>query len=168
MPSSYSRRARQPLFHDYHVEATAFLYEVVRCADCLREARAFDREPALHFGARWGVLRAIERCGGAPTFSDLGRLLKISRQAAREQAIKVAEAGLVELFPTPNDRRTFQVALTPDGRRALERQRMPQFGWMFTLLNGLEPSTMRETHHVLTVIRRRLERYEQEMRRARR
>ena len=38
---------------------------------------------------------------------------------------------------------------------------MPDFGWVFTLLNGLEPSTMRETNHVLHVIRQRLERYQQ-------
>ncbi len=83
----------------------------------------------------------------------------MSRQAAREQAIKTAEAGLVELFTAPDDRRLLQVALTPAGRREIERQRMPDFGWVFTLLNGLEPSAMRETNHVLRVIRLRLERY---------
>ena len=137
MPSSQRhRRVRRPLFNEVHVEATAFLHEIVRVADCLREARAFDGEPALHFGARWQLLRAIERCGGAPTFADLARLLKMSRQAAREQALKTAEAGFVELFVAPDDRRLLQVALTPAGRRELERQRMPDFGWVFTLLKG--------------------------------
>ena len=41
---------------------------------------------------------------------------------------------------------------------------MPDFGWVFTLLNGLEPSAMRETNHVLRVIRQRLERDEREPR----
>ena len=45
---------------------------------------------------------------------------------------------------------------------------MPQFAWVFTLLNGLEPAAMRSTEHVLRVIRLRLERYEKERRRARR
>ena len=89
----------------------------------------------------------------------------MSRQAAREQALKTADAGLVELFTAPDDRRLLQVALTPAGRRELERQRMPDFGWVFTLLNGLEPSAMRETNHVLRVLRLRLERYQREMRR---
>jgi DNA-binding MarR family transcriptional regulator len=87
----------------------------------------------------------------------------MSRQAAREQALKTAEAGFVELFVAPDDRRLLQVALTPAGRRELERQRMPDFGWVFTLLKGLEPSTMRETNHVLHVIRQRLERYQKEL-----
>lgn len=89
----------------------------------------------------------------------------MSRQAAREQALKTAEAGLVELFTAPDDRRLLQVALTSAGRRELDRQRMPDFGWVFTLLNGLEPSAMCETNHVLRVLRQRLERYQREMRR---
>jgi DNA-binding MarR family transcriptional regulator len=89
----------------------------------------------------------------------------MSRQAAREQALKTAEAGLVELIAAPDDRRMLQVALTPAGRRELERQRLPDFGWVFTLLKGLEPLAMRETNHVLRVLRLRLERYRREMRR---
>ena len=82
----------------------------------------------------------------------------MSRQAAREQALKTAEAGLLELFTAPDDRRLLQVALAPRGRHELQRQRMPDFGWVFTLLNGLDPETMRSTQHVLRVLRRRLER----------
>jgi hypothetical protein len=81
MPSPFDKRSvpRQPLFREYHVEATAFLHEIVRTAGCLEEAKAFDGEPALFFGARWRLLRAIERCGGAPTFSDCARSFRISR-----------------------------------------------------------------------------------------
>jgi hypothetical protein len=36
LPSPFEKRnaPRQPLFHEYHVEATAFLHEIVRTADC--------------------------------------------------------------------------------------------------------------------------------------
>ena len=155
---------RKPLFREWHVEATAFLYEIVRTADALKEATAYDGDPALYFGARWRLLRAVERHGGAPTFAVLARSLGISRQAARELAVKASSAGVVELLTAPDDRRALQVALTHAGRRELERQRMPQFSWVFTLLNGLDEDAMHETHHVLEVIRRRLERYASEMR----
>jgi DNA-binding MarR family transcriptional regulator len=164
--SDAERSRRRALFHDYHVAATAFLYEIVMAADCLRVARAFDGAPAMYFGPRWRLLRAVERCGGAPTFADLGRLLGMSRQAARGHALVAARAGVVELFQASDDRRVWQVALTPAGRRALEQQRMPQFAWASTLLNGLESTEMRSAQHVLHVIRLRLERYEKEMRRA--
>jgi DNA-binding MarR family transcriptional regulator len=154
-------RRRRSVVGDFHVEATAFLHEIIRAADCLRDARTFD-------GPRWRLLRAIERCGGAPTFSDLGRLLDMSRQGAREQALGAAEAGVVELFPAHDDRRALQVMLTPAGRRALEAQRMPNSVWLFTLLNGLDPAAMRSTEHVLRIIRLRLERYDKARRRAQR
>ena len=154
------------MFRDFHVEATAFLHEILAVADSLRDARSFDGEPALHLGPRWRLLRAIERCGGAPTFSDLGRLLTMSRQAARELALKAAEHHLVELWPAHDDRRALQVMLTPRGRKELEAQRLPQLAWVLTLLNGLEPPAMRATSHVLRVIRLRLERDERDRRRS--
>jgi DNA-binding MarR family transcriptional regulator len=161
------RRTRR-LVLDEHVEATAFLHEIVMTADSLIDARAFDGESAMHFETSSRLLRAIERCGGAPTFTDLGRLLGMSRQATRGHALEAARAGVVELFQAPEDRRAWQVALTPAGRRELERQRKPQLAWIFTLLNGLEPAPMRTTLHVLRVIRQRLERYERELRTAQR
>ena len=148
------------MFRDFQVEATAFLHEILAVADSLRDARSLDGEPALHLGPRWRLLRAIERCGGAPTFSDLGRLLGMSRQAARELALKTARQRLVELFPAHDDRRALQVMLTPRGRTELEAQRMPKVAWLLTLLN--EPPAMRATNHVLRVIRLRLERYERD------
>jgi DNA-binding MarR family transcriptional regulator len=160
--------ARKPLFREWHVDATAFFYEILRTADSLKEAKTFDGDPALHLGAQWRLVRAVERCGGAPTFADLARMLQMSRQAARESAVRAARAGLVELLMSPNDRRALQVALAPAGRQALERQRMPEFGWLFTLLRGLDEDRMRDASHVLEVIRRRLERQAAEMRAARR
>ena len=150
------------MFRDFQVEATAFLHEILAVADSLRDARSLDGEPALHLGPRWRLLRAIEWCGGAPTFSDLGRLLGMSRQAARELALKAAEQRLVELFPAHDDRRALQVMLTPRGRKELEAQRMPKLAWLLTVLNGLEPPARRATNHVLRVIRLRLERDERD------
>ncbi len=157
-------RRRRPRVGNFRVDATAFLYEVIRVADTLRDARTFGGESAMKLGPLWRLLRAIERCGGAPTFADLGRLLDMSRQGAREQALAAVQTGLVELFPSHDDRRAWQIMLTPAGRRAVEEQRMPDPLWLFTLLNGLEPAAMHSTHHVLRVIRLRLERYEKERR----
>ena len=86
----------------------------------------------------------------------------------RGHALQAAREGVVELFQAPDDRRAWQVALTPGGRRALERQRKPQLAWIFTLLNGVEPPPMRTTRHMLHVIRQRLERYENDLRAAKR
>jgi DNA-binding MarR family transcriptional regulator len=165
-PTTRRKAATQRPFYEWQVDATAFLYEVVRAADALREAKAFGGGPALHYGARWQVLRAIERCGGAPTFSEIARSLRVTRQTAREHAIKAARVGIVELLPAPDDRRVVQVALTPAGRKELEAQRMLPLSWVAAVLNGLKPEAMRSTHHVLRVLRLRLERDARERRRA--
>lgn len=157
---------RGHLFAQYRVEASAFLYEILRVADALRAARAADGTLVFEAGRRAQVLAAIARCGGAPTFADLARLLKISATAARTFALDAAAAGLVELFPSPDDKRAWQVALTPAGRAVVEARRMPEFGWVFTLLGGLEPGPMRDCEHVLRTIRLRLERDARERRRA--
>jgi DNA-binding MarR family transcriptional regulator len=162
-------RKKAPLprdgFRRERVEATAFLHDIVETADRLRAARDFTNEPALRFDRQWTLLREIERCGCCPTFSDVGRLLRITRQSARVLVLAAERLGLVELFTDPCDRRVLQVALTPRGRQTLDAHRMPPVPWMFTLLNGLEPAAMRSAAHVLAVMRQRLERYEQNMKR---
>lgn len=154
------------LFDDYHTEASAFLFEILRVADALRAARAADGSLAFAAGRRAQVLATIERCGGAPSFADLARLLRVSATAARTFALDAAAVGLVELFPSPDDKRSWQVALTPAGRAAVAARRMPEFGWVFTLLGGLEPGAMQGCERVLRTIRLRLERDARDRRRA--
>jgi hypothetical protein len=36
---------RRPLIREFHIEATAFLHEILAAADSLREARSLDDEP---------------------------------------------------------------------------------------------------------------------------
>jgi DNA-binding MarR family transcriptional regulator len=159
-------RRRRPAFHDYQVDATAFLHEILATADRLERARDLSGCPAMRLDPQARVLRAIDRYGGAPTFTYLGRLMGISRQAAREHAVAAVKAGVVELWQAPNERRAWQVVMTPAGRRQLEQERMPQLAWLGTLLHGLHPLTMRSTQRVLQVIRLRLERNAREFNKA--
>jgi DNA-binding MarR family transcriptional regulator len=151
----FERQVRHELF-----EAARFLYAIVDTGDCLRAARDFSREPALRLDRRSQLLEAIERAGGGPSFSDVGRALRVTRQAAREMILAAERAGAVELFTDAYDRRSLHVALTPSGRRGLERRRLPASDWTFTLLNGLPPESMRATAHVLGTLRERLRSYE--------
>jgi DNA-binding MarR family transcriptional regulator len=143
--AQYDRARAQRLAHSQHIEANIFLHEIVATAERLKSARAFDGATPLRFDRRYELLRAIERCGGCPSFSDLARSLRVTRQAARQLILAADSAGVVELFPDPHDRRVLQVALTQAGRRMLEAGKLPESGWLFTLLNGLEPAAMRAT-----------------------
>jgi DNA-binding MarR family transcriptional regulator len=148
--------ALQRRMHQERVAATSFLFAILEAAHRLREARAFDGSLALALDSRSELLRAIERCGGAPSFADLARLLRITRQSARDRALAAARAGVVELFTAPDDRRLIQVAIAPAGRRLLEAQRLPPIDWLFTLLNGLSPAAMASAERVLRVLTARL------------
>jgi DNA-binding MarR family transcriptional regulator len=150
-----------------HVDAAAFLHAVIETAERLRGARAFDGSPALAFDAGSVLLLAIERCGGAPSFADLGRMLGVTAPAARAHVLRAEGAGMVELLPSPDDRRVIQVVLTPAGRRWLEARRLPPLDWTFTLLGGLDPAVMRRTERILRAISERLARQEAEWRRRR-
>ena len=145
-------------------EAARFLYAIVETGDCLRAARDFSREPALRLDRRSQLLAAIDKAGGGPSFSDVGRALRVTRQAARAMILAAEKAGVVELFADPHDRRSLRVALTPSGRRGLQSRRLPASEWTFTLLNGLPPESMRATAHVLGSLRERLRSYEKELR----
>jgi DNA-binding MarR family transcriptional regulator len=136
---------------------TAFLYEIIATADVLRAARAPDGSQALRFDREWQLLTAVERCGNAPSFSHLARLLGVSRQAARNFALTAVKANLVKLLPASHDQRVWLVALTPAGRRAIEAQQMPAFSWAFALLREFELAKMRAANRVLYALRRRLE-----------
>jgi DNA-binding MarR family transcriptional regulator len=165
--TSQTRPNLRATVREQHVEMAAFLHEIVATADCLREAKTFDGSSALRFDREWQLLAAVDRCGGAPTFADLGRALGVPRQAAREFALAAGERGVVELFPGHDGRRVWQVALTQGGRRLLASHRLPNLTWIFTLLNGLDTKPLRSAAHVLNVVRRRLEGYARDRRRTR-
>ena len=144
-------------------EHARFLYSIVATGDCLRAARDFSGQPALLLDPRSRLLEAIDKAGGGPTFSDIGRVLRITKQTARQMVLAAERAGAVELFPAPDDRRSIRVALTALGRQGLESRRLPAGDWTFMLLNEFKPEQMRTTAEVLGTIRERLRHHEKEL-----
>lgn len=74
----------------------------------------------LHFGW-YDVLVTIRLSGGAMRMSELAEMALISRSAATRLVDKIEEAGYVERYVCPTDRRGMVVSLTPDGRKVQER-----------------------------------------------
>jgi DNA-binding MarR family transcriptional regulator len=154
--ASHDRERRGWLSKQLSVEQVEFLQSIEATATLLREARDARGEPVHPTDARHSLLAALERIGGWPSISDLGRALRVSKQAAREQVIGAARAGLLELLPDPHDHRSLQIGLTAGGKRELATVRARQFNLVATLLTGLETRDMRLVAHVLRVIRERL------------
>jgi len=74
----------------------------------------------LHF-AWYDILVTIRLSGGAMRMSELAELALISRSAATRLVDRIENAGLVERYICPTDRRGMVVALTPEGRKVQER-----------------------------------------------
>ena len=74
----------------------------------------------LHFGW-YDVLVTLRLSGGSMRMSELAELALISRSAATRLVDKIEEAGYVERYICPTDRRGMVVSLTAEGRRVQER-----------------------------------------------
>jgi DNA-binding MarR family transcriptional regulator len=74
----------------------------------------------LHFGW-YDVLVTLRLSDGAMRMSELAEMALISRSAATRLVDKIEQAGYVERYVCPTDRRGMVVSLTPEGRKVQER-----------------------------------------------
>ncbi len=156
-------RPRNTPVSRWHVDAIELIGEIALVAERIGEARTPFGEHVYPTDARSRFLRAIERTPYCLAIADVARALGISRQAARRTAYDAAALGEVELLTNPDDQRILQIVLTPAGRSKLHAGRAIESTWLATLLNGLGDREIAATTHVLSVIRRRLERAAREL-----
>ena len=90
-----------------------------------RLSQAFERTFLSRLGIGSAVYEVLLRIGRSPdghlSVSELGRQLAITTGGATRVVDRAEAAGLVERQPCSGDRRIQYVALTPSGRRLLER-----------------------------------------------
>ena len=144
-------------------DAREMIHEITLTAERISEARHWDGELIFRSDARWSLLRAIERAWGCPSISDLGRMLRISRQAAYELVRKAELASQVELVTNHDDRRILQVLLAPGSKSMLKGAAHREAEWALVLLNGLDAREVSRIVNVLRVIRQRLAQNQREL-----
>jgi DNA-binding MarR family transcriptional regulator len=164
------RHRSRPSPAAWRFEAAVLIEQIEATAEALAAASSAvgSSVPLPRGSARLKVLRAIEHSRGCPSFSDLARLLRLSRQTARGLAVAAARAGQVELFSDPADRRTVNAALTPKGRRALALHRADGEILASSLLQGLDLRRMLLLSHILRAVRERSLRLQRDAQRRRR
>ena len=106
---------------NWRIEAQTMIYEISAAAASIVSARDWGGDLVFRNDPGWVLLRAVERTEGSPSISDLGRMLRVSRQAARRLVVKAARAGLIDLVTNPTDHRIIQVGLTAAARAGLVR-----------------------------------------------
>jgi len=102
--------------------------------------------------ALFGLLNVLEDCPGSNQ-QEIGSSMGIDPSTMVSLIDQLEDAGLAKRRPHPDDRRAREVAITPKGRRLLERARRKANDVQDEVLQGLTPTERRQ---LLTLLRRAL------------
>lgn len=155
------RAARRRMAERADAARAELIVEITEAAARIAAAQLPEGGPAFRND---GVLRLLTTIARAPyccSLSDVGRLMKISRQHAQRLAQEAELAGFVELARNHDDRRIVQLLITPRGRAEIDRANRSSKLWLAELLLGLDRTRLQIATHVVRVIRQRLVRNEQ-------
>jgi DNA-binding MarR family transcriptional regulator len=121
--------------------------------------RAFDGRVRSRGVTRpqWRVLGLLSRFEGSSQ-SALAEMMDVEPISLARMIDRLAEAGLVERRPDPNDRRAWRLFLTPIGISHLEQLRPEAIALFDDALNGLSPEERIKLEAMLNVIRLNLSR----------
>lgn len=112
--------------------------------DVARMLRTYADQRARQFGisrAQWTVLVRIDRTEGLKQ-SELAEILDLQPISLTRLLDRLAESGLIERRPDPNDRRANRLYLKPAARPLLDQLADIGADMMATVLDGLDNKTV--------------------------
>src|SRR5215813_1863740 len=110
--------------------------------DVARLLRTYADHAAAQYGmtrAKWAVLARLDRFEGLKQ-AELAEMLSLQPISLTRLLDGLAESGLIERRPDPDDRRAKRLYLTPEARPLLERLTSLGEDLMTTALAGLDQS----------------------------
>ena len=107
--------------------------------------------------ARWQVLGAIAIAERPLTVPQIARRMGLTRQSVHPTVQRLVGAGLVELMPNADHRRSQLVRLTDSGRAKYAAIDSRQAVWVNRLAAGIGRTELATTARVLDQLCRRLE-----------
>ena len=119
--------------------------------DVARMLRTYADQRARQFGisrAQWVVLIRVERTEGLKQ-SELADILDLQPISLPRLLDRLAESGLIERRPDPNDRRANRLYLKPAARPLLAKLAKLGTDMMATVLEGIDPKAMERLLHDL-------------------
>ena len=128
--------------------------------DVARLLRTYADHRAAQYGmtrAQWAVLVRLDRAEGLNQ-SELAEMLDLQPITLTRLLDKLANSGLIERRPDPDDRRAKRLFLTPAARPLLEHLGVVGEDIMGAALDGLEPPAIEQMLGQLDVVRGNLRR----------
>jgi MarR family transcriptional regulator for hemolysin len=126
--------------------------------DVARLLRTYADHAAGRFGmtrAKWAVLARLDRFEGLKQ-TELAEMLDLQPITLTRLLDGLAENGLIERRPDPDDRRAKRLFLTPAARPLLERLTDLGEDLMATALAGLDPTEVEAVLGHLTAVKENL------------
>ena len=102
---------------------------------------------------RFDYLAQLHRHPDGLRMNALSRYLMVSGGNVTGLTDELEKDGLVTREDDPDDRRSYRVCLTPDGRRAFEGMAREHEGWVVELFAGLEPGVKQALYEGLGRLR---------------
>ncbi|CAM5790265.1 MULTISPECIES: MarR family winged helix-turn-helix transcriptional regulator [Brevibacillus] len=97
---------------------TDLILEIFRLNGRLLEAGDRLTQPVGLSSARWQILGVVEH--GPITVAHVARIMGLTRQSVQQTANSLEKEGLIEFLENPHHRRSKLMAMTPEGRKALD------------------------------------------------
>ena len=126
--------------------------------DVARLLRTYADQAAGQFGmtrAKWAVLARLDRFEGLKQ-TELAEMLDLQPISLTRLLDGLAENGLIERRPDPEDRRAKRLYLTPGARPLLERLSELGEDLMQTALAGLQPADVNSLLAHLSTVKENL------------
>ena len=133
--------------HEAANQLSTHLIRVMKLFQAMRQ-HAPRLHPAVDATA-YPVLFTLE--GGPKRVSVLAECVHSDVSTVSRQASTMAQHGLVEKLPDPDDRRAAMLSLTPEGKALIERLRTQRGEWFRSMLQDWEQS---EVEQLITLLDR--------------
>ena len=108
--------------------------------------------------ARWQILGAIAAAERPEPVAWLARNMGANRQNVQRIVNDLHAQGLVAFEVNPHHRRAQLIVLTDKGKQVFDSAMRLQAPWVNDLSEGLSTKDLQTVRHVITVLRKKLER----------
>jgi DNA-binding MarR family transcriptional regulator len=107
-------------------------------------------------GTQWGVLAALGQGGEPTTVAATARRMGLARQSVQRITDVLADTGLVNYLPNPEDKRAKLVEVTAAGRALLADMKARQHAWVDSIVGDYSDTDIDAAIQLIKNIRQRI------------
>jgi DNA-binding MarR family transcriptional regulator len=107
-------------------------------------------------GTQWGVLAALGQGDAPATVAETARRMALARQSVQRVADVLADTGLVNYLPNPEDKRAKLVEVTAAGRALLADMKDRQHAWVDSIVGDYSDADIDAAIQLIKNIRQRI------------